>query len=48
MRPDVSLGADAALGRIVVLIIKREAAEFVSQFKHLYQRTQDPASDTIV
>ena len=43
MRPDVSLGADAALGRIVVLIIKREAAEFVSQFKHLYQRTQDPA-----
>ena len=43
MRPGVATEPGGSLGQIVVLIIKRDASEFVAQFKHMYQRTRDPA-----
>ena len=41
--PRVSLAPDVRLGEIVVLIVKREPDECITQFQHMYRQTQDPA-----
>jgi hypothetical protein len=44
MQPAVFLaGADQALARIVVLLIKTESQEITAQFRHMVQKTFDPA-----
>ena len=44
MRPEVTVEGDAApLGQITVLILKAEPAEITAQFRHMVQKTHDPA-----
>ncbi len=44
MRPGVSLpGEDPSLAAITVLIVKREPEQSTAEFRHMVQRTQDPA-----
>jgi len=42
MRPSISV-SDRALGELIVLIVKREAPEFIPQFQHMVRKTFDPA-----
>ncbi|MFQ6018221.1 MAG: hypothetical protein ACE5KF_08485 [Kiloniellaceae bacterium] len=43
MRPHVRIeGADRPLGRITVLIVKKDPAATTAQFRHMVRRTQDP------
>ena len=42
MRPCVSANENI-LGELIVLIVKREAQEFVPQFQHMVRKTFDPA-----
>lgn len=43
MRPRLHLeGTDEALGRITVLLIKKQPTEATAQFRHMVKRTQDP------
>jgi len=44
MRPHVAIGNKGeVLGQITVVIIKREPEEMTAQFRHMVQRTHDPA-----
>ena len=44
MRPEVTVAGDAQpLGAITVLIHKREPADSIAEFRHMVQRTHDPA-----
>lgn len=44
MRPGVSLpGEDQSRAAITVLIVKREPEQSTAEFRHMVQRTQDPA-----
>jgi len=44
MCPEVALSPeDPALGRIVVLVVKKDPEEITAEFRHMYKRTHDPA-----